>query len=90
MFKVSELARRDFINVLDGRRLGPVKDMHIDSRGRVRALVLRNGKKLFGLFSAGRDVVVPWEQIKIVGVHAVLVEVGEQAAADGILYTQGR
>jgi sporulation protein YlmC with PRC-barrel domain len=37
--------------------------------------VLDGPRRLFGLFSAGGDTVVPWEKIKLVGVHAVLVEV---------------
>ena len=78
MFKVSELVKRDFINVVDGRRLGPVKDMHIDEKGTVVALVLGGGKRYLGLFRLGRDQVIPWEQIRKIGVDAVLVEVAPQ------------
>lgn len=86
MFKASDLARRDFISVIDGRRLGPITDMHIDDGGRVQALVLRNGRKFFGLFNRGRDLVVPWDQIKKIGVHAVLVEVGDKSEANRFYY----
>lgn len=77
MLKVSELTRLDFINVVDGRRLGPVKDMHLDESGMVTALVIQNGKKHLGLFRLGGDLIIPWSRIKKIGVHAVLVEVGE-------------
>ena len=29
-FRISELAQRDIINLVDGARLGPVKDVYID------------------------------------------------------------
>lgn len=76
MFKITDLTRKDIINVKDGSKLGPVKDVHIDPvEGKIRAIVLDGPRRLFGLFSAGGDTVVPWEKIKLVGVHAVLVEV---------------
>lgn len=82
MLRVSELTRRDFVNVVDGRRLGPVKDMHIDEKGMVTALVLQPGKKRLGLFRMGRDLVIPWNQIKKIGVDTVLVEVASWEKTD--------
>ena len=77
MFKISDLAKRDIINLTDGTRLGPVKDIHIDSEaGTVVALVLKTPKrKYMGLMSAGQDVVVPWDKIRKIGVDAVLVDI---------------
>ncbi|HUW63505.1 MAG TPA: YlmC/YmxH family sporulation protein [Spirochaetia bacterium] len=75
LYKISELSRRDFINVADGMRLGPIKDVHIDrNTGRVTALVLRGNRKYWGMLGLGTDVVVPWEKIRKVGADAVLVE----------------
>ncbi len=76
MFKITDLTKKDIINMKDGAKLGPVKDAHFDpEEGRVRALVLEGPRRFFGLLSAGGDVVVPWEKIKKIGVDAVLVEV---------------
>lgn len=75
LFKISELGNRDIINIVDGLRLGPVKDMHINlETGMVESLVLRGGKRFFGLFGFGRDVIIPWQKIKKIGINAVLVE----------------
>ena len=75
-FKISELGQRDIINLIDGSKLGTVKDAHIDLvTGQVLDLVLSGERKYFGLLDAGRDVVVPWENIRKIGVHTVLVEV---------------
>ncbi|SFG61714.1 sporulation protein, YlmC/YmxH family [Desulfotomaculum arcticum] len=76
MFKITDLTKKDIINVKDGAKLGPVKDVHINSAdGKVVAIVLDGPRRFLGLMSAGKDNVVPWEKIKLVGKHAVLVEV---------------
>ncbi|NPV73169.1 MAG: YlmC/YmxH family sporulation protein [Pelotomaculum sp.] len=82
LFKVSDFGLKDIVNLVDGARLGPVKDVHIDlETGRVLSLVLSGGRKYFGLLRAGKDVVVPWEKIKKIGVDTVLVEVENAARA---------
>lgn len=76
MFKISELTQKDIINLKDGAKLGPVKDVHFDPvEGKLKALVLEGPRKMFGLLSAGGDVVVTWEKIKIIGKDAVLVQI---------------
>ncbi len=76
LFKISELGLKDIINLADGARLGPVRDVEIDlDTGRVESLILAGGRKFFGLWRAGNDVAVPWEKVKKVGVDAVLVDI---------------
>jgi len=82
LFKISDLGLRDIVNLVDGAKLGPVKDIYFDPEtGKVISLVLSGGRKYFGLLSAGSDVVVPWEKIKKIGVDTVLVEVEAAAKA---------
>ena len=74
MFKISDLARRDFVNLSDGSKLGAIKDIHIDpATGTVIAFVLQ-GSRRFSFLSAGRDVLLPWSKIKKIGVDTVLVD----------------
>lgn len=74
MFKVSELNKKDIVNLTDGAKLGAVKDIHIDPiTGKVIAFVLNNPRR-FKLLSSGRDVLVPWSNIKKLGLDTVLVE----------------
>jgi len=76
LFKISELTKKDIINLKDGAKLGPVKDAHFDPvEGRIKALVLEGPRKMFGLLSAGGDVVVSWDKIKVIGKDAVLVQI---------------
>ncbi len=82
MFRVTELASRGIINVTDGRRLGPLKDLEIDGEtGKVQALVLRSPEKYLRVFRRGKDVIIPWSRIKTIGVDVVLVELPEGESA---------
>lgn len=75
MLKISELANRQIINLTDGRRLGPVKDLEIDPvAGTVSALVLKGGRPYLRLLGLTKDLRVPWDRIRKIGVDAVLVE----------------
>ncbi|MFZ5596356.1 MAG: YlmC/YmxH family sporulation protein [Bacillota bacterium] len=76
MVKISDLRVREVVNVMDGRRLGPIKDIEIDlDEGRIRSIVLSfPGARFIGLFSRENEIVVPWEKIIRIGVDVILVE----------------
>ncbi len=81
LIKISDLRDREIINVNDGRRLGPIKDIELDlEKGRIHAIILSNftGGKILGLFGRTEDIVIPWEKILRIGVDVVLVEVPGQ------------
>lgn len=73
--KVSDLQDREIINVIDGKRLGPIKDIDIDvETGRITALILPGTSKFLSLFGRKEDYIVPWEKIIRIGVDVILVE----------------
>lgn len=73
--KVSDLQEREIVNVIDGRRLGPIKDIDIDiETGRITALILPGSGKFLSLFNRRDDYIVPWEKIIRIGVDVILVE----------------
>ncbi|MBE3593610.1 MAG: YlmC/YmxH family sporulation protein [Candidatus Carbobacillus altaicus] len=74
MIKVSEFQSKDVVDMADGKRLGRVGDLELDlEKGRIRALVIPSGGRLFGLFSNGQDIVIPWENIVKIGLDVILV-----------------
>ncbi|NPV26591.1 MAG: YlmC/YmxH family sporulation protein [Firmicutes bacterium] len=75
MLRVSELRMRDVVNVIDGRRLGTIKDFDLDvEMGRIKAVILPGSGRFLGLFGRNDDVVIPWEKIVKVGIDVILVE----------------
>ncbi len=76
MVKISDLRTREIINVVDGTRLGVIKDISFNmEEGRITSLILPGDNKLFGFFSSGGDdMVIPWEKIKKIGLDVILVE----------------
>jgi len=83
MVKISDLRMREVINVMNGKRLGLIKDIEIDlEAGRVKSVVLPGNGKVLGLFGRNEDVVVPWQKIKKLGMDVILVELADYADAN--------
>ncbi|MEW6697935.1 MAG: YlmC/YmxH family sporulation protein [Bacillota bacterium] len=75
MIKATQLETKDIVNLKDGAKLGPVKDLHIDlETGKVVALVLQGSRRYFGLVRSGKDMVIPWDLVKKIGIDTLLVD----------------
>ena len=80
MVKISDLRAREAVNIVDGRRLGLIKDIDIDlEEGRITAIILPGGGcgagKFLSFFSKEEEIIVPWDKIKKIGMDVILVEV---------------
>ena len=75
MVKISDLRTREIINVVDGTRLGVIKDINIDlEKGKITSLIIPGDNKFFGFFARNDDIIIPWEKIKKIGLDVILVE----------------
>lgn len=76
MIKISELRAREIINIIDGRRLGAIKDIDIDlSQGKISALILPGSSRALGFWGKEEEFLVPWENIIKIGIDVILVEI---------------
>lgn len=83
MVKISDLRMREVINVMNGKRLGLIKDIEIDlEAGRIKSVVLPGNGKVLGFFGKNDDVVVPWQKIKKLGMDVILVELADYTDAN--------
>jgi len=75
MAKISDLRVREVINIADGRKLGPIKDIDIDlEQGRISAIILPGHSRLMSFLGREEEIVVPWEKIKKIGLDVILVD----------------
>jgi YlmC/YmxH family sporulation protein len=74
MLKISDLRTREVINVVDGKRLGEIKDIELDLElGKVKSIIIPGSNKIFKFFGRQEDIVISWEQIVKLGVDVILV-----------------
>lgn len=74
METVSELQKKEVINIHTGERLGFVYDIDIDlENGKITALRIPPQNKLFNIFVKNEDYVIPWDKIKKIGNDIILV-----------------
>ena len=68
------MRNREVINVNDGRRLGSVCDVEIDTcSGKLASIIIYGKPKLFGFLDREEDLVIPWEDIQVFGEETILV-----------------
>ena len=73
--RFNELRKKEVINARNGCRIGFVDDLEIDMKcARITALIVYGRPKLFGLFGRSDDCVISWENIRLIGEDAILVE----------------
>jgi len=75
--KISDLRVREIVNVVDGRRLGLIKDIDIDlEEGKITSIILPGvSGKFLGFLGKEEEIVVPWDKIMKIGADVILVEV---------------
>ncbi len=71
----SRLRELDVINICDGRNLGYVCDIQIDTDcGKVCAIFV--SESIFGFGGTKNTMKIPWDKISCIGADTILVDVG--------------
>lgn len=72
--RIAELKNRQIVCVKNGCVLGFPSDVEINSSdGRIKSLVIFGRPKLFGILGREDDIVIPWEEIAVLGQETILV-----------------
>lgn len=73
--KVSELQRKDIVNINDGKIVGRIIDIEIDENtGNLINLIIDRTKYIKSLFSAEEGAKIKFNQIKKIGSDVILIE----------------
>lgn len=83
MVKISEFRIKDVVNVSDGKRLGNVSDIEINTHtGKIESIVVAGAGRVMGLFGRDAEMVIPWHHIVKIGSDVVLVRYYDDHAFD--------
>lgn len=84
MSKISEFQSKDVVNVSDGKMLGHIGDLEIDTTsGKIEAMVIPGNGKMMGLFGRESDVVISWQNIVRIGTDVILVRFHDMNEMNG-------
>lgn len=71
---LSELQNKTLINMSDGRNIGNIVDIKMDSQtGNIISLIIEQNKKGFYFSSKNNSEEIKWENIKKIGEDVILV-----------------
>lgn len=78
MFRGTKLRQKEVINIRTAERLGIVNDVEInEATGNIEAIIVpKRGWFFPRLFGVG-EMVIPWENIEVVGKDIILVRIFE-------------
>ena len=72
--RLCDLQQKEILNLKDGSKIGFVDDVLIDmSEKLMKALIVRGRLRFFGLLGREPDLLIPWENIEVIGEDAILV-----------------
>ncbi|MBQ3142554.1 MAG: YlmC/YmxH family sporulation protein [Bacilli bacterium] len=73
--RLSDLQRKDIIDVVTGKRMGRIIDVDINEKdGTLISLIIEKGKYLKSMFNSDEDDYIKFENIKKMGEDVILVE----------------
>lgn len=78
--ELSQLSRKEIINLHDGSRLGYVGDSDLvidDLSGYIQSIIIYP-KGIAGKNAANRELVIPWDAVKKIGEEILVVDVAPE------------
>lgn len=73
--RLSDLQNKDVINLIDGKKVGNIIDVSIDSDGKMNELIVEKSKFFISMFSNNGEIGVKWSQIEKIGEDVILVKI---------------
>ena len=72
--RLSELQNKDVVNITDGKKIGNIIDVSIDSNGKTVGLIVEKYKFLVSMFT-NKEIEIRWSQIEKIGEDVILVNI---------------
>ncbi len=72
--RIDDLKNKQVVCVKDGCVLGFISDVEMDTQdGRLTSIIIFGRLRFFGLLGREEDIVIPWDDISVIGSETVLV-----------------
>ncbi len=71
--KISDLQEKDVVDISDGKKIGNIIDINIDSNGNMNGIIVEKYRFLLSLFNSN-IVEIRWNQIEKIGKDVILVK----------------
>lgn len=73
--RLSDLQRKDIININNGKNVGRIIDAEIEeSSGIIKKIVIEKSRYLRSVFRDDKDIIINYSQIKKIGGDVILVD----------------
>ena len=73
--RLSELAKKDVININDGSKIGNITDILIDDKVYVLSLVVDKSNFSFSFFTAKDEMLIDFNNIEKIGEDVIIVKI---------------
>ncbi|MBQ7789628.1 MAG: YlmC/YmxH family sporulation protein [Bacilli bacterium] len=74
--KLSELSKKDIINIKDGKRIGKIVDVEFDiNNGYMIRFIIESSNVIKSIFSSAEELTIKFSQIKKLGEDVILIDI---------------
>ena len=74
--RLSDIQNKDVVNIIDGKLVGNIIDIMINSsNGIMESLIIEKSKFFVSLFSNKNEIEIKWNQIEKIGEDVILVRI---------------
>ena len=74
--RLSDLQNKDVVNIIDGKLVGNIIDIMINSsNGIMESLIIEKSKFFVSLFSNKNEIEIKWNKIEKIGEDVILVRI---------------
>lgn len=74
--KLSELQKKDIINIKDGKKIGKIIDAEFDiNNGQIKYFLIERNSYIKNIFSSNEELNIQYYQIKKLGEDVILIDI---------------
>lgn len=74
--KLSELEKKDIINIRDGKKIGKIVDVEFDvQNGYLIKFIIESSNIIKSIFSSNEELTIKFSQIKKMGEDVILIDI---------------